>query len=309
MKNKIKIWVALCVAACSITFSACDEDNDFGYNGKLSLNYLGIKQASEIWDGAQCNIVTALKEPQEGEVQKVKNFNYRLNLALYQNRKAEKDATVDLVIASDSLKKAIALVGTSSVYTVYADAELLPEEYYNLSASKMELSAGSKKSEEVELNVYSSKLIALVQDEWKKDVTFVLPVQIQNSTSYSINDKTNTMMFFFNVTYVDPGEEYFADGEGVPDDHELEGGYKLVWHDEFNGTGAPNAEMWRYEEGFQRNEEDQWYKKENVEMKKNALVFTAKQERVKNPNYNPNATGGILGNRLVNMRNILPLAW
>ena len=58
MKNKIKIWVALCVAACSITFSACDEDNDFGYNGKLSLNYLGIKQASEIWDGAQCNIVT-----------------------------------------------------------------------------------------------------------------------------------------------------------------------------------------------------------------------------------------------------------
>lgn len=292
MKNKIKIWVALCVAACSITFSACDEDNDFGYNGKLSLNYLGIKQASETWDGAQCNIVTALKEPQEGEVQKVKNFNYRLNLALYQNRKAEKDATVDLVIASDSLKKAIALVGTSSVYTVYADAELLPEEYYNLSASKMELSAGSKKSEEVELNVYSSKLIALVQDEWKKDVTFVLPVQIQNSTSYSINDKTNTMMFFFNVTYVDPGEEYFADGEGVPDDHELEGGYKLVWHDEFNGTGAPNAEMWRYEEGFQRNEEDQWYKKENVEMKKNALVFTAKQERVKNPNYNPNATGG-----------------
>lgn len=129
---------------------------------------MGIKQASEIWDGAQCNIVTALKEPQEGEVQKVKNFNYRLNLALYQNRKAEKDATVDLVIASDSLKKAIALVGTSSVYTVYADAELLPEEYYNLSASKMELSAGSKKSEEVELNVYSSKLIALVQDEWKK---------------------------------------------------------------------------------------------------------------------------------------------
>ena len=43
MKNKIKIWVALCVAACSITFSACDEDNDFGYNyktqNKLSVNY------------------------------------------------------------------------------------------------------------------------------------------------------------------------------------------------------------------------------------------------------------------------------
>ena len=97
-------------------------------------------------------------------------------------------------------------------------------------------------------------------------------------------------MFFFDVTYVSP--EYIADGEGVPDDHELEGGYRLVWHDEFNGTGAPNTDMWRFEEGFQRNEEDQWYKKDNAEMKENALVFTAKQERVKNPNYNPNATGG-----------------
>lgn len=79
-----------------------------------------------------------------------------------------------------------------------------------ISLPAKELSAGSKKSEEVELNVYSTKLIALVQDEWKKNMTFVLPVQIQNSTSYSINDKTNTMMFFFNVTYVDPGEEYFC---------------------------------------------------------------------------------------------------
>ena len=131
-----------------------------------------------------------------------------------------------------------------------------------------------------------------IAEEYKKDMKFVLPVRIQNSTSYAINGKTNTIMFFFNVTYVDPGPEYVADGEGVPDDHTLEGGYKLLWHDEFNGTGAPNAEMWRFEEGFQRNEEDQWYKKENAEMKENALVFTAKQERVKNPNYNPNATGG-----------------
>ena len=54
MKNKIKIWVALCVAACSITFSACDEDNDFGYNGKLSLNYLGIKPVKY---GMELNVI------------------------------------------------------------------------------------------------------------------------------------------------------------------------------------------------------------------------------------------------------------
>ena len=157
MNNKIKIWTALCAAVCAIAFGACDDDKDLSYKGSLDLNMLGIKQASEIWDGAQCNVSTNLKEPQAGEVQKVNNFNYRLNLALYQNREAEKDATVDLVVAVDSLNKAIANVGTSSVYDVYANALLLPEEYYNLSANKMQLNAGNTKSEEVELNVYSSQ--------------------------------------------------------------------------------------------------------------------------------------------------------
>lgn len=290
--NKIKFWMTLCLAVCTTTFSACDDGKEFDYKGRLDLNMLGIKQAAELWDGAQCNVTTNLKEPQAGEVQKVENFSYRFNLALYQNRVAAKEATVDFVVAADSLKKAIAKVGTSSVYEVYADAQLLPEDCYNLSATKMQLNAGATESEEVELSVLSGQLIELVQKEYKKDMNFVLPLLIQNSTSYAINPKTNTMMFFFKVTYADPGPEYVADGEGVPDDHTLEGGYKLLWHDEFNGTGAPNADMWRFETGFQRNNEDQWYKEENAEMKNNALVFTAKQERVKNPNYNPNATGG-----------------
>ena len=101
MNNKIKIWTALCAAVCAIAFGACDDDKDLSYKGSLDLNMLGIKQASEIWDGAQCNVSTSLKEPQAGEVQKVNNFNYRLNLALYQNREAWKDATVDLVVAVD----------------------------------------------------------------------------------------------------------------------------------------------------------------------------------------------------------------
>lgn len=294
MNNKIKIWTAICIAVCTTSFFACDAEKDFSYTGNLDLNLLGIKQAQEIWNGVQCNVVTELKEPEEGEEQKITNFNYRLNLALYQNRQAEKNVEVDLVVAADSLNKAIALAGTSSTYDIYKNAELLPEEYYNLSASKMELSAGTKISEDVELNVYSAKLISLIQDERKASTTFVLPLRIQNSTSYNVNGKVNLIMFFFNVAYVKPAnpEDYEADGEGVPDNHTLDGGYKLLWHDEFNGTGAPDATMWRFEEGFQRNEEDQWYQKENAEMKENALVITAKQERVKNTNYNPNATGG-----------------
>ena len=70
MNNKIKIWTALCAAVCAIAFGACDDDKDLSYKGSLDLNMLGIKQASEIWDGAQCNVSTNLKEPQAGEVQK-----------------------------------------------------------------------------------------------------------------------------------------------------------------------------------------------------------------------------------------------
>ena len=76
------------------------------------------------------------------------------------------------------------------------------------------------------------------------------------------------------------GPEYEPDTEGVSDDHELDGGYKLLWHDEFNGTGAPNTDMWRFEEGFQRNEEDQWYQSGNAEMNKGALVITAEKGNV-----------------------------
>ena len=41
-------------------------------------------------------------------------------------------------------------------------------------------------------------------------------------------------------------------------------GYKLVWSDEFNKDGVPDSVNWKYEKGFVRNEEIQWYQEENV---------------------------------------------
>ncbi len=38
-----------------------------------------------------------------------------------------------------------------------------------------------------------------------------------------------------------------------------EPGYHLVWHDEFNGTGAPSKSKWGNEVGFIRNNELQYY--------------------------------------------------
>ena len=84
---------------------------------------------------------------------------------------------------------------------------------------------------------------------------------------------------------------YEPDGFGVPENHVIEGGYKLIWHDEFNYLGKPNDKMWGMEYGFCRNHEDQWYQKDNANIVGNELVITAKKEKFRNPKYNPNATG------------------
>jgi len=62
-------------------------------------------------------------------------------------------------------------------------------------------------------------------------------------------------------------------------------GYKLVWADEFDVDGTPNAVNWNYEKGFARNEELQWYQPDNATVKDGLLVIEARKERVTNPNY------------------------
>ena len=55
-------------------------------------------------------------------------------------------------------------------------------------------------------------------------------------------------------------------------------GYTLVWHDEFNTDGPLNPADWTYEQGFVRNEEDQWYQPENAFCKDGLLVIEARRE-------------------------------
>lgn len=61
--------------------------------------------------------------------------------------------------------------------------------------------------------------------------------------------------------------------------------YKLVWSDEFNQDGPPDAAKWRSEEGFARNEELQWYQAGNSRCQVGYLVIEARREDVKNPNF------------------------
>ena len=62
-------------------------------------------------------------------------------------------------------------------------------------------------------------------------------------------------------------------------------GYRLVWSDEFNVDGAPNPANWRFEQGFQRNEEAQWYQPDNARVLGGVLIIEARRERKANPNY------------------------
>jgi beta-glucanase (GH16 family) len=62
-------------------------------------------------------------------------------------------------------------------------------------------------------------------------------------------------------------------------------GYKLVWQDEFNNTGKPDTTNWKYEYGFVRNEELQWYQPNNANCKNGSLVIEGRREQLVNTRY------------------------
>ena len=67
-------------------------------------------------------------------------------------------------------------------------------------------------------------------------------------------------------------------------------GMKLVWNDEFNKNGKPDTAFWRYERGFVRNQELQWYQENNAVCTNGVLLIEGRREQVKNPDYNPGST-------------------
>ena len=62
-------------------------------------------------------------------------------------------------------------------------------------------------------------------------------------------------------------------------------GWKLVWHDEFNYTGASDSTSWSYEYGFVRNNEHQWYQPQNAVVGGGILTIKGRNERVYNTRY------------------------
>jgi beta-glucanase (GH16 family) len=65
-------------------------------------------------------------------------------------------------------------------------------------------------------------------------------------------------------------------------------GWSLVWSDEFNYNGLPDPSNWRYEEGFVRNNELQYYTKERLENSKvdnGNLMIIGIKESYETANY------------------------
>ena len=61
--------------------------------------------------------------------------------------------------------------------------------------------------------------------------------------------------------------------------------WTLVWHDEFNKNGPPDPANWTYESGFVRNNEAQWYQRQNAYCANGLLIIEARRERGRNPGY------------------------
>jgi len=68
------------------------------------------------------------------------------------------------------------------------------------------------------------------------------------------------------------------------------GEWKLVWSDEFEKAGLPDAAKWGYETGFRRNNEQQFYtgtRRENVRVENGMLIIEARKEKYRNPSFDP----------------------
>ncbi|WP_321343507.1 glycoside hydrolase family 16 protein [uncultured Draconibacterium sp.] len=62
---------------------------------------------------------------------------------------------------------------------------------------------------------------------------------------------------------------------------------QLIWEDNFDNDGYPNAKNWNFEYGFVRNRELQWYQPQNAYCQNGLLIIEGRRENIFNPNYNP----------------------
>jgi beta-glucanase (GH16 family) len=96
--------------------------------------------------------------------------------------------------------------------------------------------------------------------------------------------KISIILFFASLSIIlsaQKADPFRPDFNSPPDIR----GMTLVWNDEFNVDGKPDTACWRYETGFVRNQELQWYQKENAKCTGGVLLIEGRQDKVKNPQF------------------------
>ncbi len=200
MKKSLFIASSILLAA---GFTACQEDIDFN-NAGVNLTQYQFKEAKDIWKGSDVNVVCTYDSDTEG----VQDTTMTLTLAMYQEKTPEAGVTLDLVVNTDTLNQAIqnALTDEGNTYTIYSGAQILPSQFYTLSAST--ISAGSPAS----VTVKRQALIDYVAQN-RTTGTFVLPVSMKSS-QYKVNSVLGTMMYIYQVGYNNK-EYYIAEADGT----------------------------------------------------------------------------------------------
>ena len=98
--------------------------------------------------------------------------------------------------------------------------------------------------------------------------------------------------------------KYSGAGPGCGDNLSLVQGsgseYSLVWSDEFNGSGAVDSSKWRFENGFVRNDELQYYQRGNAFQEGGSLVIEGRRENFANPGYVAGSTDWKTSREFVN---------
>jgi beta-glucanase (GH16 family) len=77
-------------------------------------------------------------------------------------------------------------------------------------------------------------------------------------------------------------------------------GMKLVFSEEFNYTGKPDSTIWGYETGFKRNNELQWYHRDNANCSGGRLLIEGKKANFPNPDFSAESTDWRKNRKTVN---------
>ncbi len=106
------------------------------------------------------------------------------------------------------------------------------------------------------------------------------------------------LKYFICFVTLFTGNEYIAKTQVTQAD--TIGNYRLVWADEFNYEGTPDTANWKFETGFVRNHEDQWYQHNNAYCHHGLLIIQAKKEHLPNPIYDSSGNNWKTRRRFIN---------